>query len=167
MQKTERSRERREGPLPAGGGGCSRAPRSSGDKERLRGGRREEQEGRTRKRVMNGEKRGRQEGVDGPSLHSGLADPPFGRGGWAGTPVRVPAEFQVLTAAAPSSFFWAGGTWMFPGPPYPRRSRIFYPHLLNLYFFLPALQARSGCFFPGMGPGTPPSYSDQFLSPCF
>ena len=102
---------------------------------------------------MNGEKRGRQEGVDGPSLHSGLADPPFGRGGWAGTPVRVPAEFQVLTAAAPSSFFWAGGTWMFPGPPYPRRSRIFYPHLLNLYFFLPALQARSGCFSRGWGQG--------------
>lgn len=58
---------------------------------------------------MNGEKRGRQEGFDGPSLHSGLADPPFGRWGWAGTPVRVSTEFQVLTAAAPSSFFLGGG----------------------------------------------------------
>ena len=117
---------------------------------------------------MSGEKRGRQEGVDGASPHSGLSDRLFGRWRWAGTPVRVPTEFQVLTAAAPSSFFfWGGGTWMFPGPPYPRRSRILYPYLLNLYFFLPALQARSGCFFLGMGPGTPPSYSDQFLSPCF
>lgn len=68
---------------------------------------------------MNGEKRGRQEGVDGPSLHSGLADPPFGRGGWAGTPVRVPAEFQVLTAAAPSSFFLGGGHLDVPGTALP------------------------------------------------
>ena len=76
MRKTVRNSGK--GPLPAGGGGCSRAPRSSGDKERLRGRRSGEQEGRTRKSVMSGEQRGRQEGVDGASPHSGLADRPFG-----------------------------------------------------------------------------------------
>lgn len=39
-----------------------------------------------------------------------------------------PAESRVLTSAAPSSLF---GSWMFLGPPFPRRSRIFYPHLLT------------------------------------
>ena len=58
---------------------------------------------------MSGEKRGRQEGVDGASPHSGLSDRLFGRWRWAGTPVRVPTEFQVLTAAAASSFFLGGG----------------------------------------------------------
>lgn len=77
-ENREKQRERSKGPLPAGGGGCSGAPRSSGDKERLRGRRSGEQEGRTRKSVMSGEQRGRQEGVDGASPHSGLVDRPFG-----------------------------------------------------------------------------------------
>ena len=116
---------------------------------------------------MSGEKRGRQEGVDGASPHSGLSDRLFGRWRWAGTPVRVPTEFQVLTAAAASSFFLGEGHLDVPGTALPQEEQDPLPHFLNFHFFLPALQARSGCFFLGMGPGTPPSYSDQFLSPCF
>ena len=60
--------------------------------------------------------------------------------GEGGGPVRLsgcPQNSKYYPQLLPPLFFWAGGTWMFPGPPYPRRSRIFYPHLLNLYFFLP------------------------------
>ena len=103
---------------------------------------------------MSGEKRGRQEGVDGASPHSGLSDRLFGRWRWAGTPVRVPTEFQVLTAAAASSFFLGGGgTWMFPGPPYPRRSRILYP--TSLTSTSSSLRSRPGqaAFSWGWGQG--------------